>query len=485
MYKYLTLLLTLCFYQVRSQSDVIQQNTELNIQTKFSQYGGLLETFSRNAPAIAQFNKGQKCLVKSYLGNNKFKIEYKSWVGYVTYEYLVTNDELEDVIKKYKENKDYNAENVNDGIVEETKINIETRPKAKEEKSKIMADEAKAKADEEERIRVVNEAKAKADEEERIRIATESNAIAVQTEKRQTVDKINKQSNKIDQDDFFKKNTELNIQTKFNQYGALYETISKNSQEKAQFNKGQKCLVKSYLGNNKFKIEYKKWLGYVSYEYLVINEELEEVVKKYEEYSAIEIEKEDVELTQKELNNVEAQEKNEGIDLLEMELKHEVHVEKVQTDDKINQESKDIESKELRFTCHYQLNEIDTFYNEKVIKTENYKVSDHLNIELYRIGNKKHVFINFDNKLGCASYFSHSRSYAKIKLENNVVVTIYHSWNVDCDNFSLKGILTNSSISKLKASPIKSIKLRGTKDFIEIENVKYKEFFMDKLECLD
>jgi hypothetical protein len=223
----------------------------------------------------------------------------------------------------------------------------------------------------------------------------------------------------------------------------------------------------------------------VTSEYLVINEELEEAVKKHEEYSAIEMEKQDVELTQEELNIDETQKKNEDLELLDMELKHEVNVEKVQTDDTINQETRDIERKELRFTCHYQMNEIDTFYNEKIIKTENYKVNDHLNIELYRIGNKKHVFINFDSKLGCASYFTHNRSYAKIKLENNTVVTIYHSWNVDCANFSLKGILTNSSISKLKASPIKSIKLQGTKDFIEIENVKYKEFFMDKLGCLD
>ena len=131
------------------------------------------------------------------------------------------------------------------------------------------------------------------------------------------------------------------------------------------------------------------------------------------------------------------------------------------------------------------LNEMDTFYNEKIVKTENYEVNDSLKIELYRIGNKKHVFMNFDGQLGCASYFSHNRSSAKIKLENNVIVTIYHSWNVDCGKFSLKGILTNSSISKLKESPIKSIKLQGTKGFIEIENIKYKEFFMDKLGCLD
>ncbi len=309
--------------------------------------------------------------------------------------------------------------------------------------------------------------------------------MATQTEAINKADKINPHMDKIKQPDFIQKNKELNIQTKFDQYGSLYETSSSNSPVKALFNKGQKCIVNSYLGNNKFKIEYKNWVGYVTSEYLVLNKELEDIIQKYEESLTVKIKTDDIEIPQEELNFVQTQEKNDEVESVEFDLKQEPKEEQVKTEDKTNQQSVDIKRLELRFTCHYQMNEIDDFYKEKLVKTENYEVNNHLKIELYRIGNKRHVFINFDGNLGCASYFSHNRSYAKIKLENNTVVTIYHSWNVDCANFSLKGILTNSSISKLKESPIKSIKLQGTKDFIQIEEVTYKEFFMDKLECLD
>ena len=450
MYKYLTLFLILCFYQIRSQTNSISQNTELNIQTKFNQYGGLFETSSGNSPMIAQFNKGQKCIVKSYLGNNKFKIEYKRWVGYVTSDYLVINDELEAVINEPKEPQ----------TIAIQKVDVAVAPK---ELGIVEAD----KKNEEGKV---------------LEIEFKQGEIA---ERNLTEDKISEKGNSIGQTHSMPQNTELNIQTKFKQYGDLFETTNVNSPVKAQFNKGKKCIVKSYLGNGNFKIQYKKWVGYVTSDYLVINDELEAVIKKPIESQTLVIQKADGEVAPEELKIVQTEVKNKTVGPAQNEFILESNAEKTQTEDKINKQSTDIDRIELRFTCHYQMNEMDTFYNEKIVKTENYEVNDSLKIELYRIGNKKHVFMNFDGQLGCASYFSHNRSYAKIKLENNVIVTIYHSWNVDCGKFSLKGILTNSSISKLKESPIKSIKLQGTKGFIEIENIKYKEFFMDKLGCLD
>ena len=450
MYKYLTLFLILCFYQIRSQTNSIPQNKELNIQTKFNQYGGLFETSSRNSPMIAQFNKGQKCVVKSYLGDNKFKIEYKRWVGYVTSDYLVINDELEAVINEPKEPQ----------TIAIQKVDVDVAPK---ELGIVEAD----KKNEEGKV---------------LEIEFKQGEIA---ERNLTEDKISEKGNSIGQTHSMPQNTELNIQTKFKQYGDLFETTNVNSPVKAQFNKGKKCIVKSYLGNGNFKIQYKKWVGYVTSDYLVINDELEAVIKKPIESQTLVIQKADGEVAPEELKIVQTEVKNKTVGPAQNEFILESNAEKTQTEDKINKQSTDIDRIELRFTCHYQMNEIDEFYNQRIVKTENYEVNDSLKIELYRIGNKKHVFMNFDGQLGCASYFSHNRSSAKIKLENNVIVTIYHSWNVDCGKFSLKGILTNSSISKLKESPIKSIKLQGTKGFIEIENIKYKEFFMDKLGCLD
>ena len=87
--------------------------------------------------------------------------------------------------------------------------------------------------------------------------------------------------------------------------------------------------------------------------------------------------------------------------------------------------------------------------------------------------------------MGCVSYLSNNRSSIKVQLENNQTVTFYHSWDVDCGVFSFKGRLSTSNITKLKTSPIKSIKLRTTQTTRNITNITYKTFFIDKLNCLN
>jgi hypothetical protein len=87
--------------------------------------------------------------------------------------------------------------------------------------------------------------------------------------------------------------------------------------------------------------------------------------------------------------------------------------------------------------------------------------------------------------LGCASYLTSNKSYAQIRLENNEVVMVFHTWNIDCDNFKLRGTLSQSSISKLKNSPVQSIKLKGTESSYLVNKIDYKEIFRDKLNCID
>ncbi len=131
------------------------------------------------------------------------------------------------------------------------------------------------------------------------------------------------------------------------------------------------------------------------------------------------------------------------------------------------------------------MNEFDDIDNVKIIRTIPYKVNDNLTIELYRQGHREYVFFNLEQDLGCVSYLSNNRSYVRVTLENNQVVTFYHSWDVDCGNFKLKGRLSSSRIAILKKSPIKSLKFKGTKYSFEIDSVNYKNFFIDKLQCLD
>lgn len=285
------------------------------------------------------------------------------------------------------------------------------------------------------------------------------------------------------QNNQFNESQELNIQTKFSQYGSLFENPNPNSPLKTQFNKGQKCLVLAYYGNGNYKIKYKRVIGFVASEFLKINDEMKDAVARYNEAiylkrksDSIEIEKKKEINAEKKLKEAEQKELNAEL-VIEKEEKLKV--------DNIQSVKDSINNLKYRTNCHYQLNEIDNVSNKIILRTDKYEVGNKISMELYKDGNNKQVFINYsDNNLGCVSYFSNNRSFAKIRLENNEIITIYHTWNMDCVSFSLRGVLTNSAISKLENAPIKSIVLQGTKEFVVIENIEYKEFFIDKLKCI-
>ncbi len=154
-------------------------------------------------------------------------------------------------------------------------------------------------------------------------------------------------------------------------------------------------------------------------------------------------------------------------------------------DEKIKEEKSKSEDNEYRLKCHYVIDEYDDFYKKVYIRTEPYLLNKNLTVELYKYGRKECVFFNLNEDLGCASYLPSNRSSVKVTLENNYSVTFYHSWDMDCGNFSFKANLLASQILKLKESPIKSVKLKGTKGSTTIIDIEYKEFFMDKLKCIE
>ena len=139
----------------------------------------------------------------------------------------------------------------------------------------------------------------------------------------------------------------------------------------------------------------------------------------------------------------------------------------------------------FRDSCHYQINEYDRFYNITTIRTEAYPLSKNLTVELYKQGRKTNVFFNYTGDLGCASYLPRERSSVKVSLENNQTIVFYHSWDIECGVFLFKSILTSAQMNILKNSPIKSITLKGTEDSKEVNFIDYKEFFIDKLKCID
>ncbi|MFS4482126.1 hypothetical protein ACKGJY_03860 [Hyunsoonleella sp. 2307UL5-6] len=136
-------------------------------------------------------------------------------------------------------------------------------------------------------------------------------------------------------------------------------------------------------------------------------------------------------------------------------------------------------------SCYYQINDFDKFYNVTTVRTNEYEVGANFTIELYKQAARKNVFFNLSRSLGCASYLPNKRSSVTITLENGKTVSFYHSWDIDCGDFSLKAKLNTSKISILKSSPIQSISMKGTEGTWEILNVTYKEFFIDRLQCID
>jgi hypothetical protein len=138
----------------------------------------------------------------------------------------------------------------------------------------------------------------------------------------------------------------------------------------------------------------------------------------------------------------------------------------------------------FRDSCHYQINDYDKFYNVTTVRTEAYTLSNNLTVELYRQNRKIDVFFNYDGDLGCASYLPNQRSSVKVTLENNITIAFYHSWDIECGQFLFKARLSNAQMNSLGESPIKSILLRGTEGSKQINYIQYKEFFIDKLKCI-
>jgi len=168
--------------------------------------------------------------------------------------------------------------------------------------------------------------------------------------------------------------------------------------------------------------------------------------------------------------------KSDSIKAIEDEVKRNKIIQK--------REKAKLKKQDLIDNCHYDRNEIDEFDNIKFMQTEYYFVSPKLLISLSKVGNSKYVYFGLDSDLGCASPYNNDRSYVKVKLENNDILTFYHSGDIDCAEFTLKGKLSNSEILRLKSSPIKTIRLQGTKYYHDEINFDFDDFFIKKLKCI-
>lgn len=141
--------------------------------------------------------------------------------------------------------------------------------------------------------------------------------------------------------------------------------------------------------------------------------------------------------------------------------------------------------KNLRHECAYITNEIDVFDNQRVLRTKYDVISEDLAIQLYSKGSEKKIVFGASLELGCASPHKTNRSKVMVMLENEDVITFYHSSKLDCGEFELWGNVSNSELTRLKKSPIKAIKLTGTDYYDTIEKFEWPTYFIDQLKCFN
>ncbi len=457
---------------------------EINIDTEFSQSGSLYENLIDNASqTLAIFKKNDKCIVINYLGENVYKVKYKQFEGFVKSEYLLVNDDMIDLVNAY-----------------EDKFRLEAlqkealRKKAVEENIRKSEEERKEKARQDSIVRVREEEKKQRELQE---IALK------EQEAKNEIERQNSLSKNIEEE---KKQKELQEiarkQQEIIDNNRKKDSINRIKQEEIKQLELQKIAMKQELINEKRRED-------------SISKVIQERnrLKKIEETAIKEQEAINHNIRQDSINRIKQEEKIQ-MELQKAAMKQELINERRREDSiaritqsgKRSMEQEEIiekkdeqliefigknndnstsERTEFRNTCHYVINEFDPFYSIKTIRTEPYWINENLNIELFKQGQSQNIFFNLNDNLGCASYFSNGRSYVKVILENNDIITIYHSWEMDCENFSLKGKLTASNIEKLKKSPIKSMSLHGTKKSIDITNISYREFFIDKLDCIE
>ncbi|MGG5486502.1 hypothetical protein [Gaetbulibacter sp. PBL-D1] len=277
---------------------------------------------------------------------------------------------------------------------------------------------------------------------------------------------------------------EANIETIFIKKGDLLDKPGPDGLRYTQYRKGDKCIVLEYFKGSYYKVKYKKWVGFVSYYDLKINDELENLVIEFNRSR-----KQKIETERRVRDSIEKQEKIKREIIKANKLKEEKIKDSLRLIELNIRDS--IAKIKRRKNCHYTLNEIDEFTNKRVITTEYYTIASKLYnnyyfmIKLKRIENSEYIFFALDDDLGCTSPYKNSNSSVKIKLENNDIITFYHVGDINCGEFELIGKLTNSDKSRLLKSPIKTIRLNGTDYYEDIKDFDYSDFFFDKLKCLN
>lgn len=277
------------------------------------------------------------------------------------------------------------------------------------------------------------------------------------------------------------------VQTKFVKSGFIVDSPHfSNNRPIANFKKGDKVKVVNFYNDDLCEIVYEGKRGYVYSHFLNFNDELTNlkdsrltIVDSLNQVRELE------QARQRRLDSLVEVEKKERerLELIRAKIRDSVYKKEKKRLDSIS-------NYEYRYACKYIENSYDQFDKVTRQRSIDYGVNGDnkyspIKIQFNRIGNLKFIVFKTDRDLGCASPYSSSKSYVKVRLENNQIVTFYHFNDIDCGSFALYGKLTNNDIKMLKSSEVVSIRLSGTKHYTDIEKIKFKDIFIQKLKCLE
>lgn len=258
----------------------------------------------------------------------------------------------------------------------------------------------------------------------------------------------------------FSQKSETITKSTMNAY--VYDNPSNVSITLCELKKNTKVTVEAYSGFNYWQVKTKKCSGYVGTIVLIVNEEMKKMKLEYEEtlYNKAEKERKQFEKERKQSEKEKLVKEKKRVRILDnirkdmMQLKKKALIKK-ENERKQKQINDSIYMVEQRNKCIYYKNEIDEFDKIRKIITMPISIKNNYSKEvivvtLKRYGVNKYVEIDYNGDLGCVSPYSNDRSFVKFKLENNDIITFYHSGDIDCSDFVLFGKLSNSEISRLK-----------------------------------
>ena len=450
---------------------------EISIATNFIEDGVLHEGISESSKVLIEFKENDDCTVIDYVGKDIYKVKYNDFEGFLSSDFLEINEDMMDLYYDFQEKERvrviqerenrkkkiqdivWNSNAEKEKRRQDSLANAETLKQAAAEAAQELARQ-QAIEKENERLEAIAKAEAIKKQEE----------AAQELARQQAIEKENERLEAIAKAAALKKAEEA-AQELARQHAIEKENERLEAIAKAAALKKVEQAAQELAHQQAIEKENKRFDSIANVEFL----KKQELARKLA--LAIEQKRKDS------ITNIKEIEKQKFY-AEQLEKQRVVERERNRLDSiaKIEAEKKIIAT---RNSCNYLINEYDEFYKEELIRTEPYHVSENLTIELYKQGRSKNIFFNLPEELGCVSYLSNNRSSIKVQLENNQTVTFYHSWDVDCGVFSFKGRLSTSNITKLKTSPIKSIKLRTTQTTRNITNITYKTFFIDKLNCLN